>query len=143
VNTSSQLQEQIGKYSPGNEVAVGYIRNGELKSVKVVLRNMKGDMSIVKVPVSVLGAEFGPVTDKDKERLQIEDGVQVINLTNGKLKDAGMKIGFIITDVNKVSVSGKEDIERIFMQSNNKKPMLIEGIYPNGEYAYYVLKPAE
>jgi Do/DeqQ family serine protease len=143
VNTSSQLQEQIGKYSPGNEVTVGYIRNGELKTVKVALRNMKGDMSIVKEPVSVLGAEFGPVTGKDKERLQIDDGVQVINLTNGKLKDAGMKIGFIITDVNKVSVSGKEDIERIFMQSNNKKPMLIEGVYPNGEYSYYVLKPTE
>jgi serine protease Do len=143
VNTSSQLQEQIGKYSPGNEVTVGYIRKGELKTVKVALRNMKGDMSIVKEPVSVLGAEFGPVTDKDKERLQIDDGVQVINLTKGKLKEAGMKIGFIITDVNKVSVSGKEDIERIFLQSSNKKPMLIEGVYPNGEYSYYVLKPTE
>lgn len=141
VNTSSQLQEQIGKFSPGNEVAVGYIRNGELKDVKVVLRNMKGDTSIVKEPASVLGAEFGPVSDKDKERLQIDGGVAVVNLTKGKLKDAGMKIGFIITDVNKIQVSSKEDIERVFMQSNNKKPVLIEGLYPNGEYSYYVLKP--
>ena len=102
---------------------------------------MKGDTSIVKEPTSVLGAEFGPVTDKDKARLQIDDGVQVENLTNGKLKEAGVKIGFIITDVNKMSVSSKEDIERAFMQTNNKKPVLIEGVYPNGEYSYYVLKP--
>jgi serine protease Do len=141
VNSSSRLQEQIGGFSPGNEVAVGYIRNGELKTVKVILRNMKGDTSIVKASVSVLGAEFVPVPDKDRERLQINDGVQVVNLTNGKLKDTGMKIGFIITDVNKMSVSSKEDIERIFMQSNNKKPILIEGVYPNGEYTYYVIKP--
>ena len=141
IKNSSQLQEQIGEYSPGNEVTVGYLRNGELKTVKVVLRNMKGDTSIVKGPVSVLGAEFGPVSDKDKERLQIDEGVQVVNLTNGKLKDAGVKIGFIITDVNKLSVSSKEDIERAFMQSSNKKPVLIEGVYPNGEYSYYVLKP--
>jgi Do/DeqQ family serine protease len=143
VNTGSQLQEQIGKYSPGNEVTVGYLRNGELRSAKVVLRNMKGDTSIVKEPMSVLGAEFGALSDKDRERLQIEDGVQVTNLTNGKLKDTGMKIGFIITDINKMSVSSKEDVERAFMQATNKKPVLIEGVYPNGEYAYYVLKPVE
>ena len=75
VNTSSQLQEQIGKYSPGDEITVGYIRNGELKEVKVVLRNMKGDTSIVKEPTSALGAEFGPVSDKDKAKLQIDEGV--------------------------------------------------------------------
>ena len=142
VKTGSQLQEQIGRYSPGNEVAVGFIRNGEQKDVKVVLRNMKGDMSIVKEQVSVLGAEFSPLSEKDKARLQIDEGVQVTNLTNGKLKDVGIKIGFIITDVNKTSVSSKEDIDRAFMQSNSKKPILIEGVYPNGEYSYYILKPS-
>ena len=141
INSSSQLQEQIGKYSPGNEVAVGYIRNGELKTAKIVLRNMKGDTSIIKEPVSVLGAEFGPVPDNVKEKLQIDEGVQVENLSKGLLKDAGVKNGFIITDINKTSVSSKEDIERAVMQSNNKKPLLIEGVYPNGDYSYYVLKP--
>jgi serine protease Do len=141
IKGSSQLQEQIGKYSPGNEVSVGYIRNGELKTAKIVLRNLKGDTSIIKEPVSVLGAEFGPVPDKVKEKLQIDEGIQVENLSTGILKDAGVKNGFIITDINKTSVSSKEDIERAVMQSNNKKPLLIEGVYPNGDYSYYVLKP--
>ncbi len=141
VNSSSQLQEQVGKYSPGNEVTVGYIRNGETKEVRVTLRNTKGDTSIVKESASMLGAEFGPVSEKDKERLQIEGGVQVISLAQGRLKDAGVKTGFIITDVNKISVSTKEDIERALMKSNNKKPILIEGLNPNGEYSYYVIKP--
>jgi Do/DeqQ family serine protease len=143
VKTGSQLQEQIGRYSPGNEVAVGFISNGVRKDVKVILRNMKGDMSIVKDPVSVLGAEFGPLSEKDKARLHIDEGVQVTNLTKGKLEDAGIKAGFVITDVNKVPVSSKEDIERVFMQSDNKKPVLIEGLYLNGTYSYYVLKPED
>lgn len=141
VKTGSQLQEQIGRYNPGSEVVVGYMRNGELKEVRVVLRNIKGDTSISQEPTSVLGAEFVPLTDKDKASIQIDNGVQVANLTQGKLRDAGMKIGFIITDVNKISVSSKEDIERALMQSNSKKPILIEGVYPNGEYSYYLLKP--
>lgn len=141
VKSSSQLQEQVGKFSPGNEVTVGFIRNGQSREVKVVLRNMKGDTSIVKEPISVLGAEFGPIPDKEKEKLQIDDGVKVLSLSSGKLKDSGMKEGFIITEVNKVSVSSKEDIERILMKTENKKPVLIEGTYPDGEYSYYVLKP--
>ena len=141
VKSSSELQEQVGKFSPGNEVTVGYIRNGQSREVKVVLRNMKGDTSIVKEPISVLGAEFGPIPDKEKEKLQIDDGVKVLSLSSGKLKDSGMKEGFIITEVNKVSVSSKEDIERILMKTENKKPVLIEGTYPDGEYSYYVLKP--
>lgn len=141
VKTGSQLQEQIGEYSPGDEVTVGYIRDGKLNTVNVKLRNMKGDTSIIKEPISVLGAQFTPITDKQKAKLQLDEGVQVSKISDGKLKDAGIKDGFIITDINKVAVGSKDDIENIFMQTNSKEPMLIEGVYPDGKYAYYILKP--
>jgi serine protease Do len=143
VNTSSQLQEQIGIYSPGNEVTVSYIRKGELKEVKVVLQNMKGDNSIVKEATSFPGASFGPVSDKDMTRLHIDEGVQVTDLKSGRLKDAGMNIGFIIIDINQIGVSSKEDVDRVFSSANSKRPILIEGAYPDGKLAYYVLKPVE
>jgi serine protease Do len=141
VNTPSQLREQIGKYSPGNEVTVTYKRKGDLKDVKVILRSPKGDTTTVKEASSNLGAEFGPVSQRDMERLQIDGGVQVTDLNAGKLKDAGVKIGFIITDINKMAISSKEDIDRAFNSASSKKPILIEGIYPNGDWMYYVIKP--
>jgi serine protease Do len=141
VNSVSQLQEQIGKFSPGNEVTVSYKRKGDLKEAKVVLRNMKGDTSIMKEQASTLGAEFGPVSQRDMERLQLDGGVQVTDLKDGKLKDAGVKIGFIITDINKMAISSKEDVDRAINSASSKKPILIEGVYPNGEWSYYVLKP--
>ncbi len=140
VNTISQLQEQIGKYRPGDKVVITVKRSGDLKQFTVLLRNTKGDTSVVKESFSVLGAEFAPITEKDKERLKIEDGIQVVNLTTGKLKEAGVKIGFIITDLNKTTVSSVEDIKRVLSQSNNKKPILVEGVYPGGEWTYYVFK---
>lgn len=141
VKTGSQLQEQIGEFSPGDEVTVGYIRDGKLNETKVVLRNMKGDTSIIKEPISVLGAQFTPVPDKLKAKLQIDSGVQVSKIEDGKLKDAGVKDGFIVTDINKQAVNSKDDIENIFMQTSSKEPVLIEGVYPDGKYAYYILKP--
>jgi len=143
VNTVSQLQEQIGKYRPGDKVSLTVKRNGDIKQFNVVLRNTKGDTSIVKESFSVLGAEFGQITEKDKDRLKIDEGIQVTNLTNGKLKEAGVKIGFIITDINKISVSSVEDIKRVLSQSSNKKPILVEGVYPGGEWTYYVFKMQE
>jgi len=140
VNAPQQLQEQIGKYRPGDKVAITVKRNGDLKQFEVVLRNTKGDTSIVKESFSILGAEFAPITEKDKERLKIEEGIQVVNLSNGKLKEAGVKVGFIITDINKSSVSSVEEIKRVLSQSSNKKPVLVEGVYPGGEWTYYVFK---
>ena len=143
VNTVSQLQEQIAKYRPGDKIAITTKREGSVKIVTVVLRNTKGGTSIVKESFSILGAEFGPISEKDKERLKIDEGIQVLNLTKGKLKDAGVKIGFIITDINKVPVSSVEDIKRALSQANNKKPVLVEGVYPGGEWTYYVFKLEE
>lgn len=141
VNTSSQLQEQIGKYSPGDKITVGFIRNGNIEEKDIVLRNMKGDTSIIKEPTSELGAEFGPVSEKDMTKLQIDSGVEVVKLSKGKLKDAGVKEGFIITEINKIPVTSKEDVDRVYMRSDNKKPILVEGFYPDKGYAYYVIKP--
>ena len=90
---------------------------------------------------ATIGAEFGPVSQRDMDRLHIDGGVQVTNLKSGKLKDAGVKIGFIITDINKVPISSKEDVDRAFNSAASDKPILIEGVYPNGQLAYYVLKP--
>ena len=141
VNTSSELQEQIGKYSPGDKITVGIIRDGDHKNIDVELRNMKGDTSIVRVPTSALGAKFGPVSQKELAKLQINEGVKVVSLTKGKLKEAGVKEGFIITEINKIPVGSEEDVDRVYMRSDNKKPILVEGFYPDKGYAYYVIKP--
>jgi len=141
VQTGSQLQEQIARYNPGDKIKVGIIRNGDEKELDVTLRNMKGNTSIVMEPTAELGAEFGPVPEKEMDKLQINAGVQVTKLSKGKLKEAGLKEGFIITEINKMPVASEDDVDRVYMRSDNKKPILIEGFYPGGAYAYYVIKP--
>ncbi len=138
VNSVSELQEQVGKHRPGDQVMVIVKRDGAEKTFNVMLRNMKGNTSIVKESFSALGVEFGDISNKDKERLNIDQGVQVLKITSGKFKNAGVRAGFIITDVNKISVGSVEEIKRIIAKSSDKKPVLIEGVYPDGKWAYYV-----
>jgi hypothetical protein len=37
-------------------------------------------------------------------------------------------------------VSSVEDIKWALSQSNSKNPVLVVGVYPNGEWTYYVFK---
>jgi len=139
VNSTAELQEQIGKHRPGDKVTILIKRDNKKKPFNVTLRNKHGDTEIVKGddnPDDIFGAKFVAVSDRDKEELGIRYGVKITELNNGKFKDAGIKKGFIITQVNKNAISDVEDFKRII--KNSRGGILVEGIYPNGEVAYYV-----
>jgi len=138
VNSTAELQEQIGKHRPGDKVIVEIKRDNKRKPFNVTLRNKHGDTEIVKGDDrdDILGAKFVAVSDRDKEELGIRYGVKITELVNGKFKDAGIRKGFVITQVNKNAVSEVEELKRII--KNSRGGILVEGIYPNGEVAYYV-----
>jgi len=139
VNSTSELQEQIGKHSPGDMVVVEVKRDNKRKPFNVTLRNKNGDTAIVKGnnnPEDIFGAKFVAISDRDKEELGIRYGVKITELANGKFKETGIKKGFIITQVNKNAVSEVNELKRII--KNSRGGILVEGIYPNGEVAYYV-----
>jgi S1-C subfamily serine protease len=102
----------------------------------VTLRNKHGDTEIVRDNLSVLGAQFETVTDGEKEKLEINSGIKITKLDKGKLKTLGMKEGFIITHVNKKPIFEVKDFRREI--GSAKGGILVEGIYPNGEPAYFV-----
>jgi Do/DeqQ family serine protease len=142
VNSTAQLQEQISKHRPGDVVKVLIKRDGKPKQFNVTLRNMHGDTEIVKSSADIyLGAKFGELTENEKYQLRVSHGIKITDLGKGKLMDAGLKDGFVITEVNKEEVNVVNDLKRII--SKAKGGVLIEGKYPNGEPAYFVFGVTE
>lgn len=139
VNSPSQLQEQISKHRPRDKVTVVVKRDNKRKPFNVTLRNKNGDMEIVKGDDSqnIFGAKFVAISDREKEQLGIRSGIKITDPGNGKFKEAGIEDGFIITQINKHSVSDVNELSHII--KNSRGGILVEGIYPNGEAAYYVL----
>jgi Do/DeqQ family serine protease len=137
VKSASELQEQIGRFGPGEKVNLAVVRNGNEKNYQIVLRDNSGSEKIVREnkTLNLMGAEFGEVSDKEKKQLGISNGVKISNLQAGKLRSAGIREGFIITSIDNKKVNSADDIAEVF--ESKKGGILIEGVYPNGMKAYY------
>lgn len=136
VNSTPELQEQVSKYRPGDKVEVTINRNSNFRNVTVTLRNKDGDTKVVKnETVSHLGAEFEAVSREESARLGIKNGVKITRLDAGKLRNAGIREGFIIQSIDNRPVVSPSDITAVL--NSKKGGVLIEGIYPNGTRAYY------
>ena len=139
VNSTAQLQEQISRYRPNQQVDIVVNRDNSKKRFNVTLRNLKGGLGVVKTDdtLSSLGAEFKEITDKQKQELGINYGLQIVELQDGKLKEGGIKKGYIITRMNRTPIRNIDDLKRVLSISSGG--VLIEGVYPNGVVAYYAI----
>ena len=149
VKSANALQEQIGKYRPGDKVTVKVNRKGTEKSFEVQLKNAQGSTKVVTPSdgTELLGGAFKALTDKEKREYGVSYGLEVTGLTNGKLKDAGIKKGFIIMVVNNQRVKTPEDLEKIVDDILHGRAedqgLFIKGFYPNGRTKYYAIDLVE
>ena len=60
---------------------------------------------------AVLGADFSKLSDSEKKSLKIENGVKISGLKAGRLKNNGIREGFIITRLNNKSVNSAEEVD--------------------------------
>jgi membrane-associated protease RseP (regulator of RpoE activity) len=131
-----QLQEQIGQFEPGQRVSVSFLRGSKEMTADVILKNTKNSTDIIKSSYSkALGAKLQTATPDDLRRLRINGGAKVVEVLPGKLKSVGIKPGFIIAAINKQTIKTAEEAE--LMLSQIKGNVMIEGMYPNGMYAYF------
>ncbi|CAN5118785.1 trypsin-like peptidase domain-containing protein [soil metagenome] len=140
VNNVPELQEQINRFRPGDKVAITFTRGSKEKTVAVKLKNKNNNAALLSKndktdAVETLGATFETIAPEDMKRLNIENGLRISKLDAGKLRNSGIREGFIITSVDKNKVSSPEELKKVL--DNKKGGILIEGIYPNGSRAYY------
>jgi Do/DeqQ family serine protease len=143
VNSTSELQEQVGRYRPGDEVKVLVKRDGEEKQFQLTLRNSQGSYEVIKQnDLSILGADFEPISKREMYQLGIRRGVKITDLRQGKLRSANIKEGFIIYKINDTPIYSEEDIKQAIME-NNSEGVFISGIYPDGRIRYYAFSMKE
>ena len=139
VNDSATVQELIARRRPNDKVKISVKRDGDVKQIDVILRNKAGKTELITKEdvdvVEALGGKFADAGTKLCRELDIRGGVQVVGVkSDGILARARVKQGFVITHINDCPVYAVSDLERM-----TEKVRSIDGIYPNGRSASYML----
>ncbi|MDR0542103.1 MAG: trypsin-like peptidase domain-containing protein [Dysgonamonadaceae bacterium] len=151
VKTSNELKALVNRYRPGNIVEVQVNRNGDVKTCKVELKNDQGTTALVKNRsiAEVLGAEFKALSPETKRAVGVNYGVEVTKVTNGKLKEYGIKDGFIIltAGADGVRIDSPETLNKIIetalKQAPDERVLYIKGLYPNDRVRFYAIDLTE
>ena len=138
VSKSTAVQEIINAHRPGDKIKVEVRRGDKTMSMDVTLigkdtqemnaYNRQGN-------VNLFGAQLVPAPKEELDKLGLEAGVKIASVEKGKIRDAGIKEGFIITYINNTPVSSPQDVAAEVKRS--RRSLLIEGFYPDGNLYYY------
>ncbi|VBB45064.1 Protease Do [uncultured Paludibacter sp.] len=143
VNSVSELQEQIGRYKPGDKVTLGILRENKPITLNVGLTNAQGNTKVVTYDgtINSLGAKFKEIDTKIQKSLGLDYGLQIESLTKGKFNDNGIKPGFIIIKINNNPIRSEEDVQAAYDEAmrGDDKVLYIAGVYPNGKVTYYAV----
>ena len=134
VNTVTQLMENIRQYRPGDKVNVEANRNGRHHNYELTLLNEAGNVDVVKSGDAFYNSEFGlmlqPVRKDEKSRLDIKNGLKIVEIRQGRFMNSGVPVDFVITKVNGYAVNSKAELEKALKSSTRRTT--IEGVFPNG-----------
>jgi Do/DeqQ family serine protease len=146
IKNFQELRAQMSRYNPGDKVSVQVQRGDAVKTYSVELKNDQGTTEAIKYksPTDILGASFKELSKETKTSLGINSGVEVTDLTNGKLKAAGIKNGFIILAANDTRITSPEDltkiVEVILKQDPDERGLYIKCYSPSEKkIGYYAI----
>lgn len=139
LTSPTTLSEQIGKHRPNDKINLSVKRGENVKHFEVVLRNKAGKAELLTRDsvdvVEVLGGKFVDADSKLCKRLDIRGGVQVAAVNaGGLLAKARVREGFVITHINDRHVRSTADLNSL-----TEKIRSIDGVYPDGRAASYVV----
>jgi len=139
IKSVTELQEQVGKYRPGDKISVGILRGTKNSTLEILLRDRFGNTVLKKRTEEeldrIFGAKFEILNSNEKSKLKVANGVKITDIEDGKFSRAGIKEGFIITHIDKKAVNSPEDVKRILNAKSGG--VLVEGIHQNGMPDYY------
>jgi serine protease Do len=143
IKSSTALIEYIGLKRPGDKITMTIDRKGKTVVIPVTLKNKKGNVETVKREekdaVTSLGIELEDVDSKTLKKLDLENGVSVKSLSNGKIeKYTDMREGFIITRIDNAAVKSAKEVNEILKKKKPGDLITFEGVYPDypREYIY-------
>ncbi len=149
VATTGALRNRVAGSGAGTKVKVTILRDGERKTLKVVLGELPEDM--VRTPktgggtsaVEKLGMRLSELDDETRERFEIpekvESGAVVSDLAiGGVAAESGLRPGDVILEIDRREIASVEDATKAIEEGDGERRLLL--VWRSGGTSFVVLK---
>jgi Do/DeqQ family serine protease len=139
LHSTPELQEMVGRLSPGDKVAVEYIRNGQRSKVYATLMDANNRSGVGSAPANTtamkeLGFELRDITRAEFRQFK-QQGVLVVSVLRGSIiHTTNMQSGFLITKINGTAVASVEQARQLLGKVSGK--ISIDGYYQGSSDLY-------
>lgn len=136
--SSTEFSERIARHRPGDKINITYLRNGKSRSTTATLAAEPPQSALASTNQSVseimekLGATFGPLNERLKERYGLNAGVMVTGVKRGGFfNQIGIPPGTVIAFVNGKPVRTPAEFGEALVAAQNAIVQIM-GIAPDG-----------
>ncbi len=134
INSSTALIEHVGRHRPGDRLMITVNRKGKEITYPVVLKTRNGEVTTVRAEekkgYASLGIDLEDVDVNDLKKLDLENGVRVKDLGNGKLaRYTDVREGFIITKVNDKPIKSVKEFNELLRNKKAGDLIILTGTY--------------
>jgi serine protease Do len=151
IANSSALQVQVSELTPGTNIALGVLRNGQQMNVNVTIGTYSGDHQQVaenegdgSPQTGKLGLAVGDLTSNLRDQLQAPDNLKGAVVENVRpaspAEDAGLQPGDVILEVNRKPTGSADDfVGQVHADTNGSDLLLL--VWSKGNASYRTLHP--
>ncbi|MFL2666490.1 MAG: trypsin-like peptidase domain-containing protein [Flavobacteriaceae bacterium] len=118
----SDLSGYLSTKRPGDVVSVGVKRNGNSLKLKVTLEKNEN--------IEFYGMQLKNMSKGELAKLELKNGVKVLNHRNNTLYRMGISPGYVLTEINGEAINNTADISNFL---NDTKINQITFVSPTGE----------
>ncbi len=131
VRSTSELQEYVGRFRPGESISLEYWHNGKKTRNRIILKDGNNSTGIARFRGDELDMELGitlrDLSREEKRKLRIQGSIVVSVRRGSVVYETNMQPGFIISSVNGNRVTTvAEAIEAI---QNAYNSLSLDGYY--------------
>ena len=148
VKDSRQLKLQVARVKPSESVPVKVLRNGATKTLEVTVRELPGSEQVAKADApaggdgeALKGVAVGDLDSQMRRELNIPANVHGAVVTevdeNAAAREAGLKPGDVILEINRQPVKSAEDAVKLTESPKDKTTLL--RIWSKGGSRYVVV----
>ncbi len=138
----SDLKGQLNASRPGESITISVLRNGEKKTFPVVLKNKFGNevFSDTDYIDNILGLQLEAISERQKQKFQIDYGVSISKIDNDSFSRYGIKENAIILAIERQKIQSIADVERLMRQFENNEYVTLQILNTNGKVEYVSLR---